>query len=342
MQNFEKKTRHAADLADGRSEGLFQRQESVMPNELRYIPEETTVFELTARTIGGRLLLTPTREMVQEWVGLLSIASAKWPAVRVHQICVLGNHFHLLHSVVGVDRVNVRGRWASFVQAGTARIAKRQHGLAGPVWARRYRAIAVLSEAALRDRVKYVMAQAVSAGLVAKPGQWPGLNCADALCRGSVLSGYYTTADSRRRARRLGVPDARTAEKRQLILAPLPSHTNWTVAQRQAWYRHIEREIIQEERARIAHRPRRYPTRNELLTPKPAKTIALPSTPAPKAHVGQGNGALYRAWVAAKQHFVMLWREALARWVNGAPPDFPPGGWQPFLSDSRRLKRLQL
>jgi hypothetical protein len=311
-----------------------------MPNELRYIPEETTVFEITARTAEGMLAFVPTARMVQEWIGLLARAQEKWPMVRLHQICLLGNHFHMLSSVRGSNRVNVRGRWASFVQAGAARIAKRHHGLRGRIWARRYRAIPVLDEAAVRDRTKYVMAQAVAAGLVAKPGQWLGLNCAGALCRGGVFRGYYTTAASRRRARRLGVADSVTATKKRLRLVPLPSHTNWTEAQRRTWYRHIEREIINEEKARNTQKPRRYPTRAQLLSVSPATKVDLPTTPAPKAHVGRGNRAAYTAWIAAKRNFIAAWREALARWVDGEPPRFPCGGWLPFANCSRRLARL--
>jgi REP element-mobilizing transposase RayT len=311
-----------------------------MPNELRFIPEETTVFELTARTVAGCMAFVPTQAMVQEWIGLLSEACARWPTVQVHQICILSNHFHMLSSVRGAHRIEDRGRWASFVHAGAARLAQRQTGLRGRIWARRYRAIPVLGDAAIRDRSRYVMAQAVRAGLVAKPNQWLGLNCADALCRGAALTGYYTTAASRRQARRAGVPDVKTAETRRLVLAPLPGHTNWTEAQRQTWYRHIERKIIDEEKARNAREGGQYPTRSQLLSVSPTSTVELPTTPAPKAHVGQGNRARYTAWVEAKRAFVALWRQALARWVDGEPPRFPSGGWVPFRKCSRRLSRI--
>lgn len=313
-----------------------------MPNALRYIPDDQTVFELTSRTVNGMLAFPPTPEIIKEWNGILSKACEKWPAVRLHQINLQINHFHLLASVGGDDRVNVRGAWSSFVLAGTARLAQRQFGIKGRVWDQRYRAIPVLDDAAIRDRTRYIMAQAVAARYVARPRDWVGLHSADALCRGAELVGYLTTAASRKRARRLGVADSVTAEPRRLTLVPLPGHTNWSETKRRAWYCGIEREIVAEEKARQANNPRAYPSPARLRRARPTTTVPLQKTPAPKAHVGRGNRALYRAWVDAKRHFVALWREALARWVDGAPPRFPSGGWLPFLSCSRQLSKTQV
>jgi hypothetical protein len=165
---------------------------------------------------------------------------------------------------------------------------------------------------------------------------------ADALCRGVALKGYLTTAASRRAARRKGVGYEKTAEPRRLTLTPLPGHTNWTESKRRAWYRRIEREIIEEEKAFQARNPHRHPTRAQLQSAPPTQTMPLKTTPAPKAHVGQGNRALYQAWVTAKRHFVALWREALARWVAGEPPAFPTGGWRPFSRSSKHLVKMEI
>lgn len=309
-----------------------------MPHENRYIPDDTVVFELTARTTQGMLAFVPDPQLVEEWIGVLSMACERWPTVRLHQICVLSNHFHALSSVAGDSRVEDRARWTSYVQANTARVAQRHHGLEGRIWARRYRAIPVLDEASIRARSQYIMAQAVRAGLVAKPNQWPGLNCADALCRGAELKGYLTTAATRRRARRTGKTYAETGIPRTLTLAPLPGHSNWTIHQRQTWYRHIERDIITNAVAENALHPRRYPTKTALMTVPTSTIIQLDTTPAPAAHVSPDNRVLYRAWQAAKRAFIAAWRQALARWVDGAPPCFPDGGWRPFHSCVKHLE----
>lgn len=309
-----------------------------MPRQPRFIPDDVTVFELTVRTVKGLCAFIPTPEIRCEWAGILAVARMQWPAVQVHQACLLSNHLHALSSVRGPNAVNIRGRWASFVLAGTARLAQRQFGLDGRIWDGPYAAIAILDEASIRARTRYIMAQAVQARLVAQPNQWLGLNTVDALCRGVPIEGYYTTAQSRRTARRRGVSYAETATKHRFEPDPLPGHTNWTKAQRQAWYQAIETEIIEEAADAIAHGVYTLPTPSQILAVPPTTTIKLERTPVPKAHVSPASRSIRAAWIAAKRHFVDLWREALARWVDGDPPRFPRGGWVPFLSCRRHLQ----
>lgn len=93
-----------------------------MPHDFRYIPDANTVFEVTSRTREGIFAFVPTVEVVNEWVGVLSVACERWPQVQQHQVCVLSNHVHMLLSVAGTNAVNHLSAWAGFVFANTERL----------------------------------------------------------------------------------------------------------------------------------------------------------------------------------------------------------------------------
>jgi hypothetical protein len=86
------------------------------------------------------------------------------------------------------------------------------------------------------ERVTYIMAQATSAGLVARPRQCPGLNTCDALCRGARLRGCLDSAALRRQAVAKKVAMVTIAPAREIHLSPLPTHADWTEYDRQRWY----------------------------------------------------------------------------------------------------------
>lgn len=301
-----------------------------MPHDFRYVPDPDTLFEVTSRARDGLFAFAPTVEVVNEWVGVLSVACERWPQVRVHQLCVLSNHVHMILSVTGSQPVNQWSRWSSFVFANTARISHRRHRLTGPIWARRFRAIPIVDDAAVLDRTRYVMAQAVSAGLVFSPRHWPGLNSVDAVCRGKPIQGYRVTAAIQRRARTLGIPVARLAEPRVLTLSALPIHRGWPEHKRRAWYRRIERQIIDDAMVKQTVSGQRFGDPERLREVPATTTKTLAASEAPGAHVGEGNSRARQEWRAAMAAFVEAWRTALLRWVDGLRPCFPVGGWLPF------------
>lgn len=299
-----------------------------MPRSLRFI-RPGVVHELTRRTRRGRFAFAPTRRLVAALIGVVAEAQRRWPQIRLHQIVFKSNHVHLMLSVDGPAGANALGQWTCYLFGQSAKVAKAVHGLKGEIWeSKRYRLIPILDDASLRARKKYLMAQAVTAGLVAKPRQWPGLNSCDALCRGVEIVGYRASAGLRRRAKALGVPVARLAPRRAVRLCPLPSQRHWTVHERRAWHRAIEREIIEEA---AAERPRRrYAPPESLRAISPHRTVDLVETPAPRCHAAEGNHEARQRWRDAYIAFVDAWRLALTEWVRGAKPCFPPDGWVPF------------
>lgn len=297
----------------------------------RHVPNPRTVFEITSRACRGRFAFVPRRQLVKEWIGLLAVALERWGDVKLHQICVLSNHVHILISVGGKRPANQLARWASFVFGNAARISHAVHGhrgVRGRIWSKRYSAIAIQDDATLRARVKYVMAQATAANLVARPRHWPGLNTVDALCRGTQLLGYRADAALRRRAKNERVPLESIAERKTLTLTPLPALDDLSMHQRQRWYRQIEREIIEETDARLAGR--RLPDPELLRAVDPTTCVELERSDAPQMHVSPENHTARRDFRAAYRAFVDAWRTALTDWLAGGVPCFPHGGWVPF------------
>ncbi|MGK0362616.1 MAG: REP element-mobilizing transposase RayT [Bradymonadia bacterium] len=300
----------------------------------RRIPSARIAFEIVHRTRDGRFALAPKRQLVKEWIGILAVACARWGDVQLHQVCTLSNHVHMIVSVKGDRPVNQLARWTSFVFGNTARVSHAVHGkkgIRGPVWDHRaFRLIPIADDASLRKKVKYLMAQATSAHLVARPNKWPGLNSIDAVCRGALLKGFRANAALRRRAKNQGVPLESIAERKTLTLAPLPSQVDWTPHARQRWYRDIEKEVIAE--ADAGNAGIRLPTIAALRAADPMQTRPLPRDVdgPPKMHVDPANHAAKREWQMATRAFVNAWREALARWLAGAVPCFPREGWVPF------------
>ncbi|MGK0358376.1 MAG: hypothetical protein ACI9U2_000663 [Bradymonadia bacterium] len=186
---------------------------------------------------------------------------------------------------MGSNGENTLSKWTNYVFGESAKVAQAIHGLRGEIWeSTRYRLIEIIDEARQRDRLKYTMAQACTAGLVARPGHWPGLNTLNAMCRGERLVGYRGSAALRRRARAEGVSMASIAPARQIKISPLPMHADWSDHRAQRWYREIEREIIDE--TVLAFPGRRYPMPESYRTVCPEETRPLAPSDAPAVCFG--------------------------------------------------------
>jgi hypothetical protein len=66
--------------------------------KLRFVPEGGTLVDVTNRTVQGRFLFRPSRELNDIVLGVLGRAQRLHP-IRVCQVTVLSNHMHLLLDV---------------------------------------------------------------------------------------------------------------------------------------------------------------------------------------------------------------------------------------------------
>ena len=211
-----------------------------MPRPLRFIPNDSLV-EITTRTIQGRLLLKPSRELTDILLGVIGKAQDLYK-MTIHAFVVLSNHAHFLVSPTNAQQL---ADFMRFVNANVAKEAARLHDWPDRVWSRRYRSICVVDEQAAHARIRYVLAHGAKEGLVATAGSWPGPNCIATLTHGDPLRGTWFDRSAEYRAKAAGkeIKPGEFSSSFDVSLTPLRCLQNLNADQRQAHFRRVVREI---------------------------------------------------------------------------------------------------
>jgi hypothetical protein len=211
-----------------------------MPRPLRFIPEHTLV-EITTRTVQGRLLLKPSPELNDLLLGVIGKAQHRYEMV-LHGFVVASNHAHFYARPSSAQQL---ARFMQFLNANIAKEVARIHDWPDRVWSRRYRAIPVVDDKVAHARMRYLLSHGAKEGLVARAGDWPGVNCIAALTHGDVLRGSWHDRSAEYRARAAGkeLKPGEFATTFYIKLTPLPCLLDMTDDQRQAHYRGVVREI---------------------------------------------------------------------------------------------------
>jgi hypothetical protein len=141
----------------------------------------------------------------------------------IHAFLFLSNHFHLL---VSPEDARHLARFMAYVSGNIAREVCCLTGWSDKVWARRYTHVPIVGEAAQIQRLRYVLAQGVKEGLVARALDWPGPSCVQALLDGSMrVSGVWYDRTTAYRAAQAGL--SLQAEdwihEQDVVLTPLPA-----------------------------------------------------------------------------------------------------------------------
>jgi putative transposase len=128
-------------------------------------------YLITRRCFARMLLLRPSALTNAIFEYALAVTAARY-GIQLHAYCVLSNHYHLvltdpkgklpkfardLGSVVARALNASLGRWESFWAPGS------------------YSAVTLESPEDVLDKMAYVLANPVAAGLVVRGAQWPGL-----------------------------------------------------------------------------------------------------------------------------------------------------------------------
>ena len=183
--------------------------------------ERSGIYFATARCFQGRSLLRPSDETYIVLGGVLA-RSARLYGVELFAFNFLSNHLHLLVRAP-------RGNLPQFMQYLLTNTSKKIGALInwqGAFWERRYSVAPVLDDAALLDKVRYVLAQGVKEGLVRRCSEWPGLSSLPLMRDGKPRSFRWFNWTRRCRnavpARRRDRLDERWAEPEELQLTVLP------------------------------------------------------------------------------------------------------------------------
>lgn len=296
-----------------------------MGRRLRFVPEDSLV-EVTARTMQGRFLLKPGPGWNETFVGVLARAQELFP-VKIHAFVCASNHFHLLTSP---DDARQLAAFMGHVLTNLSKEAGRRHGWRGPLFERRYQAILVTDEERAHvERLTYVLRHGAKENLVARPSEWPGPHCAEALRTGEPVPGVWVSRTQQWAAKNRGqqLTDEQASIPYELKLEPLPCWSHWPPER----YRRQIAEILKQIVVDTARRHQREETAplgvEEILAQHPhASPNKIKRAPAPLVHAASRRmrREFYRAYAA----FVGAFYEAVERLKAGRlEPGFPDGAF---------------
>lgn len=285
---------------------------------------------ITCRTFQARKLMTPASPLVRDLCGGVLAKAMAVTGVRLHAYVFLSNHLHLI--------VRARGRQlALFMKYLLGNLSKKLAPRCKPAWwnrfwERRYTASPILDEAALEERLRYVLAHGVKEGLVARVSDWEGLHCAEQVMdeKPRRFRWFNWTLRWQGRRRRddpreptLSRYNESLAEMVELVLEPLP---HWA-AEPQARRQHRMRELVAEVERQAA--PAGKPLGPDAVRRQTTKrSWKRKRTPRPLCHASTAEArrdfkALYRAFCDA-------FRAAAKKWLLGdVTAEFPPGAFRP-------------
>lgn len=293
-----------------------------MGRELRYLPGDDHLVEVTCRVLQRRFLLRPCPRLNAIILGTLA-RFQKRHGMRICGLVYLSNHCHLLLRPESVEQL---AGFMRDVNSKIAREAGRLHDWRGKLWDRRYTDVVISHEPEAQvDRLRYLLEQGCKEGLVASPRHWPGASSTRALLSGDSLEGLWIDRTRQYRAGKRGRAnaEARFTSSHRLELSPVPCWDELTASQRQtrvrAMVRQIERQMEgvevlgkkavceQEPHGRPASRPR----------PRPAPRFHAVS---PRVRRDLETG--YRL-------VLLACRQARDDWRAGKNTAFPPGCFAP-------------
>ena len=182
--------------------------------------EPGTTLEITSRTIQSRFLLKPSKLVTLIILGVLGRA-AKMYDIQLHAFVFLSNHFHLLLTIPDVDSMAL---FMGYLKCNISKECGKIYDWKGTLWDRRYTAIPILDDAALVERLDYILEQGCKENLVDDPRKWPGASSVNALIDGTTPKGLWfdrsAEHDARRAGKEFGTYDF--AEEVPIELSPIP------------------------------------------------------------------------------------------------------------------------
>jgi REP element-mobilizing transposase RayT len=245
-----------------------QRRNDVPPSSTRYPSRPLSyvrpggcVIESCSNTIDRFPLLTPGPDANERIFGVMGKA-AEYYGVDIHAFGFLSTHVHMIYSV---DDALQMSRFQGHLSSNIARELGRLHGWKDKFWARRYRAMGVGDERGdQRDRLKYALAQAVQAGLVARPQDWPGPTAAGTLVDGEPIVGYWFNRTREYYARRKGIDFGKYdyATRYEIDLKPPPAFRDDSPEEYRSMVAEVLEEIEEEAARERGPRPARRPGRS--------------------------------------------------------------------------------
>jgi REP element-mobilizing transposase RayT len=145
---------------------------------------EGTTYLVTRRCSERRFFLRPSKATNAIVEYLLAVTAERY-GIRIHAYCVLSNHYHFVLT-------DPHARLPDFhrdLDALVARAVNCSIGRWESLWDREsFSAVRLETREAILEKIVYVLANPVDAGLVRRGMEWPGLWSNERQLRGSVLA----------------------------------------------------------------------------------------------------------------------------------------------------------
>ncbi len=300
-----------------------------MARPLRFVPPRSLV-EVTTRTVQGRLLLRPGRDINEIILGILGRAIARY-SVEVCSFIFLSNHFHLL---LLPDDAKQLALFMGYVNSNLAREAGRLYSWRDRFWARRYRAIVVSDEESVQEeRMRYLLENGCKENLVRRPRDGPCASAVDSLGTGHPLRGVWFDRTKEYNARRRGerVSKYDHSEVLEFNLSPLPAWRNLPPKEIRRKIAAMVAEIEAECRQRIRDTGRLPLGARRILRLDPRSVPQrLTRSPAPRFHAK--DPGVRRGLELAYYAFRVAYRQAADALQEGiGHVEFPAGSFRPRL-----------
>jgi REP element-mobilizing transposase RayT len=273
-------------------------------------------YLVTRRCAQRAFRLRPCAETNDIFLYCLAFA-ARRTGVRVHAACVMSNHHHLVVT-------DVRGVLPVFLRELHRLTAKAMNALQGQwenLWsAQPCNAVRLVTDEDIEDKIAYVVANPVAAGLVNAAEDWPGV----------LLWGEQTLQVARPRAY---FAEYGTCPQTLALRIERPTAREGTAPNWDDWRGRISKSLqtkVAEASRRVAVAGRAFLGRAGVVASSFAQRArayearfgVIPTFAAKSEAVRERLGRIER-------YFRVRYRRALARWRSGPRDDalFPLGTW---------------
>ncbi|AUX40502.1 transposase [Sorangium cellulosum] len=277
-------------------------------------------YLITRRVVRRHLLFRPDAAITELLIYILAVSSRRY-GIEVHALCAMSSHLHL----VVTDAKGVLPRFLQFFHRIVALGTKVLRKWEGPVWDHEATSVVrLLTRTAVVEKIAYVLANPVAAGLVRHACEWQGAKVdAAEIGRGALRA--------RRPSAYLNPKNPQWIEVATLPLSLPPTIDDHTA---ESFRSEVAAEIERQEMLAHAEAQRQGlrflgPERAGKVSPyERATSFEALRALNPTFAVGHEQGDALRIAAAAVRAFRASYRAALEKWRIGVRDVvFPAGTW---------------
>jgi putative transposase len=275
-------------------------------------------YLVTRRTLRRHFLFRPDSAITQLLVYALVVSAHRY-GVQVHAFCAMSTHLHL----VVTDIHGVLPRFLQFFHRLVALGTKVLRAWDGPVWDHEATSVVrLLTRASMVEKIAYVLANPVAAGLVRHAHEWPGAKVNVGELGRGVL----------RAARPLVYFDPANREWSEEATLPLTLPPAIEQDSAEDFCREVAAELERQEeqaRAEVQRQGLRFLGAERACRVSPdERATSFESLRArnPTFAVGREQEGAWRRAAAAVRAFRASYRAALEQWCAGVRSAVFPGG----------------